>query len=252
MPTSIQNGPYAPLSSQNHHGGHNHLLFSLNDFNPHHSTSTHSLNEMDLAAGIQNSSSSGSGGGGGDHQHHRTMQLAMELALLQQGHPQQTTSSYDISPTNGGHPLLTGQNSQPLHHSSSGLDPNNPLLHPFGISSCNGIGGSLEDLKTRRSQNMTECVPVPTSEHVAEIVGRQGKPFSARFFSFYFIRSLVFVVGYRSPFLSVLSSPLFLSPISIPLLLGSYSGHSLLKVLTRLESSLAHPKSISKRLFLKH
>merc|ERR1711892_1374313 len=36
--------------------------------------------------------------------------------------------------------------------------------------------GSLEDLKStqRRSQNMTECVPVPTSEHVAEIVGRQG------------------------------------------------------------------------------
>ena len=26
----------------------------------------------------------------------------------------------------------------------------------------------------RKSPNMTECVPVPTSEHVAEIVGRQG------------------------------------------------------------------------------
>lgn len=30
------------------------------------------------------------------------------------------------------------------------------------------------DEKARKSQNMTECVPVPTSEHVAEIVGRQG------------------------------------------------------------------------------
>jgi hypothetical protein len=49
----------------------------------------------------------------------------------------------------------------------------------------NGFGGSLEDLNNmqgpncsglaRKSQNMTECVPVPTSEHVAEIVGRQGK-----------------------------------------------------------------------------
>ncbi|UYV72049.1 MEX3C [Cordylochernes scorpioides] len=29
--------------------------------------------------------------------------------------------------------------------------------------------------KTKRSQNTTECVPVPSSEHVAEIVGRQGK-----------------------------------------------------------------------------
>lgn len=29
-------------------------------------------------------------------------------------------------------------------------------------------------LPGKRSQNMTECVPVPSSEHVAEIVGRQG------------------------------------------------------------------------------
>ena len=28
--------------------------------------------------------------------------------------------------------------------------------------------------KGKKSQNMTECVPVPSSEHVAEIVGRQG------------------------------------------------------------------------------
>lgn len=27
----------------------------------------------------------------------------------------------------------------------------------------------------KKSQNTTECVPVPSSEHVAEIVGRQGK-----------------------------------------------------------------------------
>uniref|UniRef100_F7B369 RNA-binding protein MEX3B n=1 Tax=Ciona intestinalis TaxID=7719 RepID=F7B369_CIOIN len=31
-----------------------------------------------------------------------------------------------------------------------------------------------EITKNKRSQNMTECVPVPSSEHVAEIVGRQG------------------------------------------------------------------------------
>lgn len=29
----------------------------------------------------------------------------------------------------------------------------------------------------KKSQNTTECVPVPSSEHVAEIVGRQGKNF---------------------------------------------------------------------------
>ena len=33
----------------------------------------------------------------------------------------------------------------------------------------------MTDDRTKRSQNMTECVAVPSSEHVAEIVGRQGK-----------------------------------------------------------------------------
>jgi hypothetical protein len=32
-----------------------------------------------------------------------------------------------------------------------------------------------DDARSKKSQNMTECVPVPSSEHVAEIVGRQGK-----------------------------------------------------------------------------
>ena len=32
-----------------------------------------------------------------------------------------------------------------------------------------------DELKAKKSQNMTECVPVPSSEHVAEIVGRQGE-----------------------------------------------------------------------------
>lgn len=31
------------------------------------------------------------------------------------------------------------------------------------------------EAERRRSQNMTECVAVPSSEHVAEIVGRQGE-----------------------------------------------------------------------------
>ncbi|XP_034247040.1 RNA-binding protein MEX3B [Thrips palmi] len=31
-----------------------------------------------------------------------------------------------------------------------------------------------EETRSKKSQNMTECVPVPSSEHVAEIVGRQG------------------------------------------------------------------------------
>ena len=33
---------------------------------------------------------------------------------------------------------------------------------------------AFDDIRYKKSMNMTECVPVPSSEHVAEIVGRQG------------------------------------------------------------------------------
>ncbi|XP_015915422.1 RNA-binding protein MEX3B [Parasteatoda tepidariorum] len=35
-------------------------------------------------------------------------------------------------------------------------------------------GGYENESRNKKSQNTTECVPVPSSEHVAEIVGRQG------------------------------------------------------------------------------
>ncbi|XP_054707915.1 RNA-binding protein MEX3B-like [Uloborus diversus] len=35
-------------------------------------------------------------------------------------------------------------------------------------------GGYESESRSKKSQNTTECVPVPSSEHVAEIVGRQG------------------------------------------------------------------------------
>ena len=95
----------------------------------------------------------------------RTEQLALQLALLQGNfdnsghhhqhhHPGHGTPSFSASDLN----LGTGSGSLLLNGSAVG-------------------GGSLEDLKGRRSQNMTECVPVPSSEHVAEIVGRQGESY---------------------------------------------------------------------------
>jgi RNA-binding protein MEX3 len=68
----------------------------------------------------------------------RAVKLAYELAML----------GLDTTGMEG------GGNSNSLHHHT--------LAH-------------LEELKNRKSQNMTECVPVPSSEHVAEIVGRQGE-----------------------------------------------------------------------------
>jgi hypothetical protein len=55
------------------------------------------------------------------------------------------------------------------------------------------LSSSTYDSIGKKSQNMTECVPVPSSEHVAEIVGRQGKYFGEKketnhsFFLFLFI-----------------------------------------------------------------
>lgn len=48
------------------------------------------------------------------------------------------------------------------------LQQNGSLGSPLGFA-------PPPDDRTKKSQNMTECVPVPSSEHVAEIVGRQGK-----------------------------------------------------------------------------
>lgn len=44
-------------------------------------------------------------------------------------------------------------------------DPSSILPTPFIVP---------DETRSKKSQNMTECVPVPSSEHVAEIVGRQG------------------------------------------------------------------------------
>ncbi|NWZ88666.1 MEX3C ligase, partial [Poecile atricapillus] len=47
------------------------------------------------------------------------------------------------------------------------------LPHAFGGAPA--TGGEQTALLRRKSVNTTECVPVPSSEHVAEIVGRQGE-----------------------------------------------------------------------------
>ncbi|CAG9565897.1 unnamed protein product [Danaus chrysippus] len=48
------------------------------------------------------------------------------------------------------------------------LPASNPMASPLGFA-------PPPDDRAKKSQNMTECVPVPSSEHVAEIVGRQGR-----------------------------------------------------------------------------
>ncbi|CAF4828818.1 unnamed protein product [Pieris macdunnoughi] len=71
--------------------------------------------------------------GGGLVEDQRAFQLALELSMLNFG---------------------------------ESLPSANPLASPLGFA-------PPPDDRTKKSQNMTECVPVPSSEHVAEIVGRQ-------------------------------------------------------------------------------
>lgn len=64
--------------------------------------------------------------------------------------------------------------------SSINLNNLNGSVHGYSNGSNSGHGGGNgglmnENERFKKSQNMTECVPVPSSEHVAEIVGRQGK-----------------------------------------------------------------------------
>lgn len=50
-------------------------------------------------------------------------------------------------------------------------------LSLLGLASDSDFAHFDPDARGKKSQNTTECVPVPSSEHVAEIVGRQGKYF---------------------------------------------------------------------------
>lgn len=121
-------------------------------------------------------------------------QLAFQLAMLQgSGHNQASGAANGHGPTPssavGGSGLLqtgwsTGENGVSRQMSMPEDRPTQTMQHFMASNGHSSSGatngfraGSMEDLKLppqRKSQNMTECVPVPTSEHVAEIVGRQG------------------------------------------------------------------------------
>ena len=72
-------------------------------------------------------------------------------------------------------PPLSPPKSVPATVPARGLPPQPPTA-PKGASDAKLCALYKEaELRLKGSSNTTECVPVPTSEHVAEIVGRQGK-----------------------------------------------------------------------------
>jgi len=80
-------------------------------------------------------------GSGPTLEEQRALQLAFELSMLGLSSEQHTQSA-----------------------TTEPLEPVTIIPPPFH-----------EESRNKKSQNMTECVPVPSSEHVAEIVGRQGE-----------------------------------------------------------------------------
>lgn len=87
----------------------------------------------------------------------RALQVAMELSLLSFGN-------------NMDHHQIDHHSTSPNHHHYNTMDHINSLHYADEMR-----------FLAKKSQNMTECVPVPSSEHVAEIVGRQGNYFSRYF-----------------------------------------------------------------------
>lgn len=87
----------------------------------------------------------------------RALQVAMELSLLSFGN-------------NMDHHQIDHHSTSPNHHHYNTMDHINSLHYADEMR-----------FLAKKSQNMTECVPVPSSEHVAEIVGRQGNYLSRYF-----------------------------------------------------------------------
>lgn len=150
---------------QNHHQHHHHQQQQQLSPSSHSAAATANLEEQ------------------------RALQLAFELSMLG------LSDSLSTCNTNGNDMMVNmgmndGNSVCQQQLSPSSLSPNSVgvngnhisgnglssvVANNMGLSAFTTMLPNLDD-RSKKSQNMTECVPVPSSEHVAEIVGRQGKP----------------------------------------------------------------------------
>lgn len=156
--------PASLFGDMDHHGGLSHMH--------HHHLST------PVSSSANTSCSSGIGGSGSlidDDQ--RALQLALELSMLGLSDGGSLASLHQLAASVGGgndnhhslHNMMHHHHQQQQHHHQM----HHNQLHGSNSDIYGMVNGS--DMLPKKSQNMTECVPVPSSEHVAEIVGRQGK-----------------------------------------------------------------------------
>lgn len=99
--------------------------------------------------------------------------LALELSMFDCTEPVITPNSSDMAVAAALMNLDRMQHSM-QHSPNDGLVAGSTLNAFTSMLGYSPAGGHFDD-RSKKSQNMTECVPVPSSEHVAEIVGRQGE-----------------------------------------------------------------------------
>ncbi|XP_023036054.1 uncharacterized protein LOC6651369 isoform X3 [Drosophila willistoni] len=104
----------------------------------------------------------------------RTLQLALELSLVGLNENRNCYIQPSLPMTMAAASTDFELGSMNVNQLPYARGETNNLPLPSGSGSGLLIPtAGLED-RSKKSQNMTECVPVPSSEHVAEIVGRQG------------------------------------------------------------------------------
>jgi hypothetical protein len=113
-----------------------------------------------------------------DHSHPMGDQRALEKLALELSMFDLTSPSAEGLTHNSADLAAALMNIQQHQHQQ--LSPNDGLVAGSTLNAFTSMLGYSTanahfDDRSKKSQNMTECVPVPSSEHVAEIVGRQGK-----------------------------------------------------------------------------
>ena len=101
-------------------------------------------------------------------------QIALQLAILQANYRSSQSNRSQLSPSacsqRSSGPMVSPH--RPGNSGSPGLAGFSPMLN-FPDPD------TMEELRVYRAQNSTECVPVPTCDHVGEIVGKQGSKIKA-------------------------------------------------------------------------
>lgn len=122
-------------------------------------------------------SSPNTGSSDSDHSHpmgdQRALEkLALELSMLDLPH---TSSNDGMTHSNADLASALMNMQQQQHSPADGLVAGSTLNAFTSMLGFSPVSGGHFDDHSKKSQNMTECVNVPSSEHVAEIVGRQGE-----------------------------------------------------------------------------